>query len=555
MQDALQTATKLPSGMMLTPARIKHEAQVGQWPNRLLTDFLADTLKRAPDSTALICPHSETTLSHRALDKHASNIAGNLAALGVAKGDVVSFQLPNWWQFVALHLACLKLGAISNPLMPIFRARELEFMLPFACSKVLIVPDQFQHFDHAALGDHLKRTIPSLEHLFVVGGAGLSAFDTLLRPCAKPPPNPQLSANDVVLLLFTSGTTGRPKGVLHTSNTLLTSARHVADRMGLGPSDVGFMPAPFAHMIGFNFGMNMALMLGLPLVLLDRWTPEAALDLIARHRVSYTAGSTPFMADLANVPDMTQRNLTHFKMFMTAGAPIMEPVIENVTSNLGVSVLPGWGMTEVVQATSTQPIAALDKPLTDGAAFPGNEVRIIDGAGNSCPTGQSGHLQFRGSTLFVGYLNQPELYVLDRDGWFDTGDLARMDAAGEIRITGREKDILIRGGENIPVLEVESLICQLDAVCDVALVGMPDARLGERGCLFVVLKDGGKLDFDDMVAHLNRCNLARQYFPERLEILPEMPRTASGKIQKFILRERAADLALKEGQTWQNPTA
>jgi cyclohexanecarboxylate-CoA ligase len=546
MQDTLQKATKLPKGLMLSQARIRHEAEMGQWPNRLLTDYLADTLTRAPNSTALICPHDDITLSHRALDDHANNIAGNLAERGIGKGDVVSFQLPNWWQFVAIHLACLKLGAISNPLMPIFRARELEFMLPFARSKVLIVPDRFQNFDHAALGHDLHRTIPSLEHLFVVGGSGLDAFDALLRPC-KTPVNPPISPNDVVLLLFTSGTTGRPKGVLHTSNTLLTSARHVADRMALGPHDVGFMPAPFAHMIGFNFGMNMALMLGVPLVLLDRWHPAAALDLIERHRVSYTAGSTPFMADLANVPDVIQRDLTHFRMFMTAGAPIMEPVIMSVTRNLGVSVVPGWGMTEVVQATSCQPIAALDRPLTDGAAFAGNEVRVVDSGGNPCPTGESGHLQFRGSTLFVGYLNQPELYTLDMDGWFDTGDLARMDELGEIRITGREKDILIRGGENIPVLEVESLICRMDMVCDVALVGMPDARLGERGCLFVVLKKGAELDLQTMAAHLQSCNLARQYFPERLVILTEMPRTASGKIRKYVLRERAADLAKKEG--------
>jgi cyclohexanecarboxylate-CoA ligase len=546
MQDALQNATNIPEGLMLTQARIRHEAEVGQWPNRLLTDYLAETLRTTPDSTAVICPHGDITLSHRDFDDHAGNIAGNLAARGIGKGDVVSFQLPNWWQFVAIHLACLKLGAISNPLMPIFRARELEFMLDFAGSKVLIVPKSFQNFDHAALGRDLRRTIPTLEHLFIIGGVGETAFETLMRPC-RPPTNPPISPNDVVLLLFTSGTTGRPKGVLHTSNTLLTSARHVADRMALGPDDIGFIPAPFAHMIGFNFGMNMALMLGLPLVLLDRWSPELALDLIERHRVSYSAGSTPFMADLANVPGVTKRDLAKFRVFMTAGAPIMEPVIDSVTRNLGVSVVPGWGMTEVVQATSCQPIVALDRPLTDGAAFAGNKVRIVDTGGNPCPTGESGHLQFRGSTLFVGYLNQPELYALDKDGWFDTGDLARMDAQGEIRITGREKDILIRGGENIPVLEVESLICRMDMVCDVALVGMPDARLGERGCLFVVLKDGVKLDLQTMVAHLQSCNLARQYFPEHLEILPEMPRTASGKIKKYVLRERAADLAKKEG--------
>jgi cyclohexanecarboxylate-CoA ligase len=547
-ENLAKTADMRPKGMMLSQTRVQHEVVLGHWPNRLLTDYLADTVRRDPAKAALIT-HQNETISYGELDQKSDNIAANLAGLGVTKGDVVSFQLPNWWQFVAIHLACLKLGAISNPLMPIFRAREMAYMVAFAESKVLIVPKEFQKFNHEKLGRDLLDQIPSLAHLFVIDGKDEASFE---RNLLKKPDNPvlpksTLTPNDVVLLLFTSGTTGKPKGVMHTSNTLLTSSLQVASRMALGKNDIGFMPAPFAHMIGFNFGMNMSIVLGIPLVMLDVWNPEVALELIARHRVSYAAGSTPFMDDLAEAQDAAQHDLSQFKTFLTAGAPIMETVIEKVTDKLGISIVPGWGMTEVVQATACQPIAKLDAPLTDGAPFPGNDVQVVDQSGAKVAVGQEGHLQFRGSTLFVGYFKQPRLYQLDKDGWFDTGDLARMDEAGNIRITGRDKDILVRGGENIPVLEVESLICQMEIVCDVALVGMPDDRLGERGCVFLVLKAGRRMTLAQLAKYLKSQGLAKQYFPERLEIISQMPRTASGKIQKFILRQRAAEFVEIDG--------
>ena len=378
-----------PSGMILEQGRIDREARTGNWPNRLVTDYFDDDVKARSNQAALISYRAdqagETTISYGELDNLVSNIAGNLLALGVAKGDVISFQLPNWWEFVAVHLACLRVGAISNPLMPIFRAHELEYMLEHAGSKVLIVPKIFQKFDHQQLANRLQQEIPTLQHVFAVGGEGSNSFESALlaKPEALPAKHSPFTPNDVVQIMYTSGTTGRPKGVMHTSNTLLASACQVARRLQLGPDDVGFMAAPFAHQIGFCFGMIMPIVLGVPLVMMDIWNPLKAAQLISTHRASFTCASTPFMSDLANVPNVEEMDLDCFRMFLTAGAPVYEPVIAKVTQKLKVNVVPGWGMTEVIQATAALPISSLDQPLSDGFAFRGNEVRIVDGEGRS----------------------------------------------------------------------------------------------------------------------------------------------------------------------------
>ncbi len=544
------------ASMILDQARVDCEATKGIWPNRILTDYLSDIVNCDPGRTALVAYRtdlgSEITLSYGDLDDRANCIAGNLAELGIGKGDVVSVQLPNWWEFVAIHLACLKIGAIINPLMPIFRARELEYMVGFAEARVLIVPRIFMKFNYEELGSQLVEQIETLEYLFVIGGKGENAFEKelLKAPDTPAPTSSPLNPDDVIQLLYTSGTTGQPKGVMHTSNTLLASTKQVIWRLDLGPSDVGFMPSPFAHQIGFTFGMMVPISLGIPLVIMDAWNPDTAIDLIERFRISYTGASTPFMVDMANVEGVENRDLDCFRRFLTAGAPILEPVVERVIRKLGVNMVPGWGMTEVTHATATIPFSSLSGSLTDGAALPGNEVRIIDQSGKQVPALEVGSLQFRGSTLFVGYFKKPELYDVDEYGWFDTGDLAWMDEKGNIRITGRSKDIIIRGGENIPVLEVESLISKMPEVADMALVSMPDERLGERGCLFVTANKDCLLTFRQMVSFLKSQNLAVQYIPERLEIIDEMPRTASGKIQKNILRDRAGELVEKGDMTF-----
>ena len=529
-------------------ARRAAAVAAGDWRDVTLLHHLARAVAATPDKTAVAAirtdgveGRSETRLSYRQLDGLADRAAAGLAARGVGRGDTVSFQLPNWWEFTVLHLACLKLGAVSNPLMVIFRERELSFMLDLAETSVLVVPAQFRGFDYAGMASNLRARLPRLRHVFTAGGSGAGAepFEALLAgaPLARAT---DLGADDVIQLLYTSGTTGEPKGVLHTSNTMLSNLVPFADRLGLGADDVIHMPSPMAHQLGFMYGLVLPVMLGATAVLQDVFTaPEMARQII-QEGASFTMGATPFLNDLTEHVAASGAGTPSLRVFVSAGAPIPRALVTRARPTLGAAVISAWGMSENGAVTTTR----LDDPeekatTTDGLALPGMAVRVIDAEGDVLPAGAEGRLQVRGCSNFAGYLKRPELDNTDADGWFDTGDLARMDGEGYIRIAGRSKDIIIRGGENIPVVEVENLLYRHPAIAEVAIVGYPDARLGERACAFVKLREGAELSFADMAAYLAEQQMARQYIPERLEIMDALPRTPSGKIQKFRLRETA----------------
>jgi cyclohexanecarboxylate-CoA ligase len=518
--------------------------RAGLWPDLVLTDFLDRWAREKPDAIAVVDNNSmtgvRTALTFRALAEHVERLAAALAGLGVARGDIVSYQLPNWWQFTALHLAALRLGAVTNPLMPIFRARELRFMLGLAESKVLVVPRQFRGFDYQAMAEKLRRDLPALQHLLVIGGDGESSFEALLDKAPAKADFIRPGPDDVIEILYTSGTTGEPKGVMHSSNTLFANILPYAERLGLSAKDTVMMSSPMAHQTGFMYGLMMPLILGAKAVLQDIWDASRAADLIAEHGVAFTMASTPFLNDLADVGQRRPEAFASFRIFLAAGAPIPRVLARRAAETLGANIVSGWGMTENGAVTTGK----LDDPPektfeTDGCPLPGMEVRVIDPGGKPLPAGEAGLLQARGCSNFLGYLKRPELNGIDAEGWFDTGDIARLDADGYVRITGRAKDIIIRGGENVPVVEIEQLLYRHPAVQEVAIVAMPDPRLGERCCAFAVTRPGQSLDMPAMRRFLEEQGVARQYMPERLEVVPEMPKTPSGKIQKFRLREIA----------------
>ena len=537
------------SGLFLDQQRLEKEKKLGFWPDRIITEFLDRSVSERPQDLALagyrVEDKSETILTFQQLHDRVNLIAGGLKHLGVNRGDVVSFQLPNWWEFVAIVLACVKIGAVGNPLMPIFRARELEFMLGRAETKVLIVPKMFRRFDHEKLAQDLKQRLPMLQHIVVVDGEGENAFDKILLDPKNSDVNldgEQLLPNDVMKIMFTSGTTGEPKGVMHTNNTMLTGTEIAARRLELRDDDILFMPSPFAHSIGYIYGILMSTYLGVPLVIMDIWDVEKGLNLMERHRITYTFAAPPFLSDVLNFPGLEHRNLDSLRLFLASGAPVPPALINQARRQLQANILTGWGMTEVGLVTTTLPSMEAEGIGTDGKAVNCSEVRIVDDEHHEVARDTPGKLQCRGSTLFVGYFRRPDLYEVDEDGWFNTGDLARKNAAGYISIVGRSKDIIIRGGENIPVVEVEKLLYEMPQVTEAALVGMPDPRLGEKGCAFVTLRPGKSLTMKEMVIFLEEQGLARQYLPERLAIVRELPKTPSGKIQKFILREMVSDL-------------
>jgi cyclohexanecarboxylate-CoA ligase len=519
----------------------------GFWRDETLLHHLARAAARSPDKTAIVACRSdigtETRLSYQQIDDLSSRLAASLRAHGIGRGDVVSFQLPNWWEFSILHLACMKLGAISNPLMVIFRERELRFMLGLAESKLLVVPASFRGFDYAAMADNLREHLPNLAHVFVVGRDGADGFARLLEhPAPGTPFTPAdgPGPDEVIQLLYTSGTTGEPKGVMHSSNTMLSNLECFAERLGLGVDDVIHMPSPLAHQLGFMYGIVLPIMLGGTAILQDIFAAPEMARQIRDEGATFTMGATPFLNDLTEHVAATGQGTPSLRVFVSAGAPIPRALVAKARQTLGAAIVSAWGMSENGAVTTTRLDDGEEKATTtDGGPLPGMELRILGADSAVLPAGQEGQLQVRGCSNFVGYLKRPELNPNDPDGWFDTGDLARMDADGYIRIAGRSKDIIIRGGENIPVVEVEGLLFRHPAVAEVAIVGIPDARLGERACAFVRLREGASLSLPEVTAYLEGQRMARQYMPERLEIRAELPRTPSGKIQKFKLRDIA----------------
>ena len=532
--------------------------ETGAWNDKIITDYLDAAVSATPDRKALaayrVSDRQHCSFTYRELDRIVTRMAAGLAGLGVEKGAVVSCQLPNWWQMTALHLACVRIGAVFNPLMPIFREHELRFMLGQAQSHVLVIPAVFRGFDHAAMIAGLREQLPALQHVLVVGGEG---EDSLERRLLEHPWEEQLDTralfaerkphgDDVIQLLYTSGTTGEPKGVLHTSNTLFANVRPYAERLGLTAEDIVFMASPLAHQTGFLYGLMMPVYLGASAVLQDVWDPLFAVRVASQEGPTFTMASTPFLADLIEVAHDHRDELASLRIFVSAGAPIPEALVEKAGAAIGAQIVSAWGMTENGAVTVARPEDGFERAIhSDGVALPWMEVRVVDEHGRELPRGQEGDLQVRGASLFVGYLKRPELYGVDAQGWFATGDLARMDDSGYIRITGRTKDVVIRGGENIPVVEIENLLYKHPAISAVALVGCPDDRLGERLCAYVTLHEGHPtLTLSELVRYLAEHKVAKNYLPEYLEVLEALPRTPSGKIQKFKLREQAKDIRL-----------
>ena len=542
--------------ILLAPRRAESIAN-GWWHDRTLNDELDACVAAYPDKLALTAVRSETgevrRFTYRELAALADRIAVGLTRLGVGRNDVVAMQLPNGWQFSLMVLACTRIGAVINPLMHIFRERELSFMLAHGEARLLVVPKAFRGFDHEAMARGLQPSLPHLQRIVVVDGGGADAFDTLLTQpewekqpdarevLARSRPGP----DDITQLIYTSGTTGEPKGVMHSANTLMANIIPYAERLHLGPGDVVLMASPMAHQTGFMYGLMMPPMLRASAVLLDIWDAKRAVELIRAEGVSFTMASTPFLTDLTKAVQESGIGVPTLKIFLCAGAPIPGPLVEQARKVLGTKIVSAWGMSENGAVTLILPEDDDERACsTDGCALRGVEVKVIDASGATLPAGEVGRLVVRACSNFGGYLKRPQWNGTDAEGWFDTGDLAKMDAAGYIRISGRSKDVIIRGGENIPVVEIESLLYRHPAVAQVAIVAYADERLGERACAVVVPKPGQGLDFAGMVEFLKAQKLAVQYIPEKLIVREAMPATPSGKIQKFKLREMLRDSAL-----------
>lgn len=529
----------------LTAKMIEEYRASGSWTDTSLLDAFDAALVRTPQKAAVVAPDgSRVTYAETAASVEA--IARNLHAVGIGPGDVVSMQLPNCIEFVLIHLAALRLGAVTNPLLPNYRAKELAYILKFAGTKACIIPGRYRGFDYPAMYAELRAGLPELKAVYVRGasaGEGMLPFGNLMEKAssASLPPAPK-DCNAVTLLAFTSGTESNPKGVMHSENSMMFGTLTMAKLLGLTSDDVVWAASPLGHGTGFQWGMRQAITIGGTIALQDIWDPAEAIRLIERERCSFTLAATPFAAMLLESPEIGRHDLSSFRIFGCAGAPIPEQLGRSFRERTGCTLIGMWGMTECFVGSASPPDDADAKLwMTDGRAMPdGGELAIFDETRTKIlPPGETGELATRGPHVALGYFNDPERTkkTFREDGWLFSNDLATMDADGYIRIVGRMKDVVNRGGLKISVREIEEMLLAHGAFSSVAVVAVPDARLGEKSCAFVIPRSGRPPAFAEILTYLEGRGMAKYKLPEYFVPLPEFPMTASGKIQKFQLRD------------------
>lgn len=530
-------------GMKIIESNKQEYRKKGYWGDATLADYWNMAVLSSPEKVA-VTDLQGVHLTYRELDEAAGRVATFLQEIGVSPGDFVSFQLPNWAEFTMIYIACLKVGAVVNPICPSYRGQELLYILNKCESKVLFIPAEFRGHDYTALKSLLAPKVPSLKKVVVVE-KGKKVKDSLTLNWVLNKYSPVFvsttrKSDDLAAVVFTSGTEGFPKGVMYTHNNIIAAEKALAASINFTCYDVLFMPAPVGHATGFHHGVTMPFIVGAKSVLQDIFKPDISLKLIERERCTVGFGPTPFVYDILRELKRNKYDISSLRFYVSGGAPIPRHMVREALQ-AGFKVLPDYGTTESVPHTQVRPHDSLEKIVnTDGKAVPGVEVKVVDETRHQLPSGVQGEEASRGPNVFVGYLKEPELTarVIDDEGWFYSGDLCIMDDDGYIRITGRKKDIIIRGGENISSIEVENILLQHPNVREAAVVAMPDERLGERVCAYVILENSDKgLTLEEIRDFFRKKNMSKYKCPERLEIVKCLPRTESGKIQKYVLRE------------------
>jgi len=472
-------------------------------------------------------------------------LAAALRDGGLRQGDVIGVLLPNWIEAVVADLASSVLGLIVCPIVPIYRHAEVRQILGETRARAVLVPAHFRNFDYRAMIEALRPELPDLAHVVTVrGGDTDEDFGRwLARGAAAAPVEPvAIDPDDVKLILFTSGTTGRAKGVLHSHRTLLAANRAFVDHWGLGPDDVALMPSPVTHITGYLYCILLPFLTGGRSVMMDRWDPAQAVRLIEAEGVTFTIGATPFLQELVDEAERQDSRLPTLRAFPCGGAPIPPSLIERAHDRFERAVVPRmYGCTEApsitlgVASRDERAVAATSEGFNRAYA-----MRLVDASGNDVEPGQEGEIRVTGPSMFVGYSNSDDnAKAFDERGYFRTGDLGIVRPDGALTISGREKDLIIRGGENISAKEVEDLLARHPAIAEVAVVAIPHARLGETCGAFVRLAPGARFELSDCIAFLEGSGCARQKIPERLFAIDAFPRTPTGKIQKNILRDEA----------------
>ncbi|MGB3847516.1 MAG: AMP-binding protein [Sphingopyxis sp.] len=498
-------------------------------------DAIIAAAARAPAAALTVvsdtCP-AETTLGD--VVAAGRRMGTRMTAAGIVRGDVVACMLPNWREWLVVAVAAAQAGAVMLPVVTIYGAKELGFILRQSGAKWLFTPDRFRGVDYGQVVADCG-ALPALAR-HVATGPDFGALEAD-GPIADPVPHAE---DELALLVYTSGTTADPKGVMHNARAILAEMQSMREMRGGDDDEAVISPWPPGHVAG-ALSMYRFLCQATPLVLMDQWDAAGAAELIARHRIAFTSGTPFHLSGLMAAVDAHGHDLSSLRHYMVGAAPVPPSLIARCQAQ-GLAVFHCYGSSEHPTVTSGIAEDPLDKQLdTEGRAIPGSELRFVDDDGHDVAAGEDGEICTRGPELFMGYLD-PALNesAFLPGGWYRSGDIGRLDADGYLLITDRKKDIIIRGGENIASKEVEALLLAHPKIVDAAAVAAPDDRMGEvvRAC--VVLAPGTSLTLDELRDHFFAAGIAKQKTPERLSLFAELPRNASGKVLKHELRSGAS---------------
>jgi acyl-CoA synthetase (AMP-forming)/AMP-acid ligase II len=518
-----------------------------QWhAGRTLFDELSSAVATHPHTPIVFDSATRPTSTTAAeIFEAGLRLAGQLVRLGLRPGDVVACQLPNWVEGAITMCASMTAGLVFLPIVHVYGAAELSYILPASRARVLVMPENWRGIDFVArLGE--VRTTGQLDHVIVVGGSGSGVhldWEALMARTTHPVDSPVVKADDRTVLLYTSGTSAEPKGVWHTHNSLLAAVSDAPVNIARFRPDIRHMsPSPAGHIASLLVILR-GLLQASQTVLMDAWDPQRALDLCLRHRPLRMNGAPFFFTSLFEAEQLTPATRPWPSTFQTGGASVPPTLILQAEAT-GRKGWRHYGSSEIPSMTSSEESDPLwVRSETDGVPVRGTRLRIVDDDDVVLPTGRDGHVLAIGPQAFDGYDDEDmNESAFAAGGWFRTGDIGRVDESGRLTVTGRSKDIVIRGGENVSSKEVEDVLASHPSVVEAAVISVPDAKYGERLCAVVRLRPGTHLTLDEVRTHFRQARVAVQKTPENLVISDQpWPRTESGKVKKDELRRLIAD--------------
>ncbi len=530
----------------LDAARIERNHQAGYWRDEIITDLLAKHADDRPDAIAIV--DGERRLSWSQFHLLSQRFALHLRELGVEPGDIVALQMPNWMEYLVCYHGIRFAGAITVQVGADWRSTEMAYGYGIGPAKVAIVPTEFLGFDYPAVLQDLRPDLPGLEHILVARGEApdgtLSLDATLSDPIEERVSVETLlacrpSPDEIIRIVFTSGTTGLPKAIMHTDNTLGHSGRVTQADFGHDANDVILMFVPFSTNYGAIMGLQLQMTAGAAMVVMDHFSASGALGLIGRENVTYVPATPTHFIALTNTPAMENARVDSIRLMLSAGAPFPVQSIKEMRQKFQTTFIDSFGMNEFGMGLWCMPD---DDPNevdgTIGRAIAGVEAQVLGIDGQRVAPGETGELAIKSAGMCAGYFNQPEANAAawDEDGWFHSGDLATEDDKGYFRIVGRSKDVIIRGGANVSPREIEEILIHEPRIREASVIGLPDDYYGETVCACVIAKSGEIPTAEEIQAYL-RPKIASYKLPSRVVMMEEFPLNSMGKVRKDVLAE------------------